>query len=1603
MKHQRIAQKNFLKLGFLKAALIFAAFFSYSTALAIFYNTGAFFQKSNTPPGSFNITGLTGSTDSTADAFLAPDTQPRVNFSSATGADTYDILIRNSGDTSTVCSETGVTSSPATISSCTLTHGTSYKVKITAVNTAGTTDASNQPYDFTVDTVVPTTNSITGIDNNGTDTTNDAWLVGGNIATVNWNAFTNASSYDVTIRDSGGSTVVCATQNTTATSYTFTGCTLTNGTVYTASVVGKSALGGNSTAASNNNYSFTVDSTAPGTFSITGLTGGSDSTADASLNTSADPVVNWGSSSNASDYDIEIRDSTGVTTLCSVSGDSASPATLTSCGLSDGTSYKAYVTANSASGFMTQTASNEPFDFTVSIPVNPPSDFMITGATGGDDVEADSWLTSGTEVTANWQTSYAATDYDVVIRNEADSTDVCSGQNTTATSYTFTACTLTAGSRYRIKVTANGTSSVNAQNNAFLFEIISGGPGEFYISGVTGANDLYTDHYLNGGSTQPIIAFTSSTGATSYDVTIRNSADTADVCATTNTTSSPFNFTGCTLTADTNYLVRVVAKNGTATTEAFNSAYALYVANAITFCPTGSSTAKALTIYDSGGAGADYGKSESCTFLINPTSSPSSIVLRASTFVSNDSGDILNIYNGTDATGTLITSRSSQVSAFVYTVYSVNIFLTWDSNNSPTLDGYVMYYQARYDDAGAFNITGVTGGTDTLEDGLLTSGNNATINWGTSSGAINYEVSILDAAGSNVICPKVTTASTSHSFSSCTLTWGIQYTARVIALNSNNDFVEADNNYYLFSVGNLPSSFSITGITGAADSTEDQFLEGDIYPTLNWQTSSLADSYDVTVFESDGVTQKCSTVNVASGNSSYAFSSCALTLNSFYRAAVKAKNANGDALASNNYLHFYVGNAWTPMYESEAMARHNHTSVWTGTEMIIWGGQSGRVFQGDEGFVKTGRKYNPSTNTWSSTKVDVNTPESRGFHSAVWTGTEMIIWGGVGWSGELNTGAKYNPSTDTWTATSVGANVPLARKYHSAVWTGTEMIIWGGNDATSYNTGAKYNPSTDSWTSVTTTDAPTARADHSAIWTGSEMIVWGGGSSENTGGKYNPSTNTWTATSTGANVPSQRSNYSLVWTGTEMIVWGGFYSGSYLNDGSRYDPSTNSWTAMTSTGAPSIRGNHAAIWDGSDMIIYGGYSSSQKTDGFKYDPSGDSWTSISTSGAPSTSQIGFEATAVWTGTEMIVWGGRTSGADLLSGGGKYNSSTDSWSSMYNGPSVPDPKDRASVVWTGSEMIVYGGQYASTKNGGKYNPTTDTWSTVSTGANSPSKRNFMSAVWTGTEMIIWGGMDTGISDTFGDGGKYNPISDSWTAMSTTGAPSQRFSTSAAWTGTEMIVWGGSHNSTYYTDGAKYNPTSDSWTAMTNTNAPTGRFAQSTVWTGDKMIVWGGYENGTIGNTGAVYDPTANTWTAISNTSAPISRAYHTAVWTGEDMIIWGGRTTGITNTGAIYNLATDTWTSSTTTTSAPTARGYHMAVWTGDKMIVWGGSNSTGSTTYNSGGIYDPVSDSWVATSEGENVPTYRRFAVSVWTGSQMLIFSGTGSGSQRVGGIYTIF
>ena len=288
-----------------------------------------------------------------------------------------------------------------------------------------------------------------------------------------------------------------------------------------------------------------------------------------------------------------------------------------------------------------------------------------------------------------------------------------------------------------------------------------------------------------------------------------------------------------------------------------------------------------------------------------------------------------------------------------------------------------------------------------------------------------------------------------------------------------------------------------------------------------------------------------------------------------------------------------------------------------------------------------------------------------------------------------------------------------------------------------------------------------------------------------------------------------------------------------------------------------------------------------------------------------------------------------------------------------------------------------------------------WAT-STAAGAPSARSAQASVWTGQELIVWGGTVVGGTDS-GLGGRYRPDLDTWQAVSTVNAPAARSQHQAVWTGQEMIVWGGVASGAYLGTGGRFNPTNQIWTTVSSTGAPAGRDGHVAVWTGSRMVIWSGRNNTGLLADGFLYDPVADQWTALTLANAPVARFGASAVWTGSSILVWGGANEqGDLGTGAQLTFDTQgtplAWVT-INTSNAPSARSAHTAVWTGQKMMVWGGTSS--GALLADGAAYDPVANSW-STINPTNAPTARDAHSAVWTGLAMVVFGGeTGSGTDR--------
>ncbi|MFH1226482.1 MAG: hypothetical protein V1701_01095 [Planctomycetota bacterium] len=698
--------------------------------------------------------------------------------------------------------------------------------------------------------------------------------------------------------------------------------------------------------------------------------------------------------------------------------------------------------------------------------------------------------------------------------------------------------------------------------------------------------------------------------------------------------------------------------------------------------------------------------------------------------------------------------------------------------------------------------------------------------------------------------------------------------------------------------------------------------------------------------------------------------------------------------------------------------RAGHTAIWTGTEMIIWGGKN------ETTWYNTGYKFNPILNEWIEVRK-TSAPASRSGHTAVYNSTNktMLIWGGRDSVGSFNTGGIYDIASDSWLTgcanfINLAGAGPVSRTDHTAIWVNTTstMYIFGGKmpainveglsrsgagDPDEYSDAYfAYSPGADTWTAITmtvfdgTANALGGRIGHTAIW----------GNDDGGADAYLPKINGVLATGSNGVPPSPGRN-----DGKEMYIFGGYNGVFFLNDSARYSPEPKymDWKKITADlPCPSARYKHTAVWTGKEMIIWGGQAGGAfLNDGARFYPgippgySYGAWPDI----------IGYSSATNPNGNTQYITG-------------FTYSNINGWTTT-NALNAPTPRSGHTAVWdaTDSSMIIWGGRNANDyhNTGGIYNRLSESWTSTST-VNAPQPRDEHTTVWTGTEMIVWGGKND--TTYYADGGRFNPSTGSWTPLIINSLSSSRQRHTAVWTGTEMIIWGGDAGITAtYNTGSKYypsNPISNRWASVSGNNAPTARTQHTAVYNAGTMIVWGGASQNTDTgvitwfNTGSTYNIGADNWTTINNALAntPISRAGHTAIWTGTKMVVWGGaQGTNYLNDGGLYTPgAPGTW-ATISTTDVPATRSGHTAVWdsTDSKMLVWGGYNEVGGQTIrlNTGGIYYPTTDTWVSdaiTTTG--APAARAGHTALWiTGTGMVIWGGEQSKNNPLGngGVYS--
>lgn len=319
------------------------------------------------------------------------------------------------------------------------------------------------------------------------------------------------------------------------------------------------------------------------------------------------------------------------------------------------------------------------------------------------------------------------------------------------------------------------------------------------------------------------------------------------------------------------------------------------------------------------------------------------------------------------------------------------------------------------------------------------------------------------------------------------------------------------------------------------------------------------------------------------------------------------RTASADAFAAQIEE---VEPGFTAVQLPEGAPVFNETLVWTGTELILWGGQADAASDSPAG--EPGWAYNPDAATWRQLSPSPKQPVYGA--ASVWTGDRAIVCCGQ----NSRTTVAYDPGLDSWETL---PDAPILGSFAEAVWADGTMILVTGEGAAVYDSTASV------WVEMPAPPEPLGRLNE-IVWTGTEVIVWPADVARRVskGLALDPSSGTWRVLPAPPEWPAVP---DIAWTGSELIVWGGLPAASVGSEravGSRLDPTTGAWTALPEAlpepdGCECNLGSQTLVWTGDQLIVSAGHFSSGieplKPLLLDFDPSTDEWSTLGPSPATS--------------------------------------------------------------------------------------------------------------------------------------------------------------------------------------------------------------------------------------------------------------------------------------------------------------------------------------------------------------------------------------------------
>ena len=348
---------------------------------------------------------------------------------------------------------------------------------------------------------------------------------------------------------------------------------------------------------------------------------------------------------------------------------------------------------------------------------------------------------------------------------------------------------------------------------------------------------------------------------------------------------------------------------------------------------------------------------------------------------------------------------------------------------------------------------------------------------------------------------------------------------------------------------------------------------------------------------------------------------------------------------------------------------------------------------------------------------------------------------------------------------------PIAgRSGAAAVWTGKEMIVWGGygrsGNAGQAADGAAYDPAMRAWRAIAPAPAGVqGGAGAGVAWTGDAMVVWASNSPDGPVGAavYDPVSDTWRRLPAGP--LGRRELYSSVWTGTELLVIGGALGDTQATPvAAALNPQSGTWRLVPAfDDLVFFGGPNGAVWDGREVFVAGALSlcpergsacAERRSILVAYDPAADTVREIALP-APS-SAFGADTAASlkpigWTGTDVVFTAAGNRAAQLI----RYNPTIGGWKGrtaagchIVDNPTQghgcrdwrkgpPAPCYEAQTAWLGDRYVASCGEFGLQI----FSLATNAWAlrTLTQGPSPLSSRGGSAIVWTGTDLIVWSGM------------------------------------------------------------------------------------------------------------------------------------------------------------------------------------------------------------------------------------------------------------------------